>query len=70
MIFHHPLTISFDMELWLVLPLLLAVGLVYKTLRVRRPADLPREMVFLAVYMAGGLVLLCLALWMAHEYWP
>lgn len=69
-LFYSPMTISFAMELWLVLPLCAAVGLTYKAIRVERLSSLPRELIRLAVFMAAGLVLLCLALWAIHTYWP
>jgi len=69
-IFYHPMTISFAMELWLVLPLCAAVGLAYKAVRVHRLSSLPRELLRLMGYMAVGLVLLSLALWAIHTYWP
>ena len=69
-LFYNPVTVSFHSELLLLLPLCAAVGLIYKTIRVERLSQLPREYVKLLAYMAFGLVALCLLLWVTHTYWP
>jgi hypothetical protein len=69
-LFFTPITISSSLELWLVLPLCAAVGLIYKTIRVERMALLPMEFIRLTAYMIAGLTLLCAALWAIHTYWP
>ena len=69
-IFQQPVALSFDAELWLLLPLCAAVGLVYKTIRIDDLRRLPREIAFLMAYMVVGLVTLCLGLWLIQAYWP
>ena len=69
-LFHNPITLSFDGELWLLLPLLAGVAIVYKAIRVKYLRDLPREILILMGYMVGGLAVLCVGLWLVHEYWP
>ena len=53
-IFTSPMNLSFEAELWLLLPLLAAVGLVYKTIRIDDLRRLPREVAFLMGYMSSG----------------
>ncbi|MCD6304553.1 MAG: hypothetical protein J7M21_06290 [Planctomycetes bacterium] len=69
-IFTSPMNLSFEAELWLLLPLLAAVGLVYKTIRIDDLRRLPREVAFLMGYMIVGLLALCVWLWLIQEYWP
>lgn len=69
-VFTNPITLSFDSELWLLLPLCAAVAIVYKAIRIDRVRNLPREILSSMGYMAGGLILLCVVLWLIHEYWP
>ena len=69
-LFHNPVTISFQAEMWLLLPLCAAVAVVYKTIRAQSLRRLPWEILGLLGYMAVGLVVLCVGLWLVHEYWP
>lgn len=69
-LFYNPITLSSDSELWLLLPLCAAVGLVYKTIRVEHLSHLLKEFLLLMLYMAFGLVALCTLLWVIHTYWP
>ena len=69
-LFYNPITLSFYHELWLLLPLCAAVGIVYKTIRVTHLGHLARQVLFLMAYMLAGLVILAVALWLIHEYWP
>ena len=69
-LFFNPLTISSGLELWLLLPLCAAVGLVYKTVRTEQIDKLPSQFLRLMGLMFGGLVLLCLAMWLIHTYFP
>lgn len=50
--------------LWLILPLCLAVAIVYKTVRINDIRELPRQIATLMIYMVGGLVLLGAGLWL------
>lgn len=69
-LFIHPMTLSSDTVMWLVLPLALAVAVVYKAIRVRHIAELPRQVAILMVQMVGGLLALGLVLWAVATYWP
>ncbi len=69
-LFHKPILLSFDSELWLLLPLCFAVALVYKTIRIGELRRLPREMAFVMAYIVVGLIALCVGLWLVQEYWP
>ena len=68
-LFYNPITLSFNSELWLLLPLCAAVGIVYKTIRVETLTHLAREIVFVMAYMIAGLVALSVILWLIHEFW-
>lgn len=68
-LFTHPMHLTFDGQLWLLLPLCAAVGVIYKTIRIDDLRRLPREIIALMVYMVVGLVALCLGLWVIQEYW-
>ena len=69
-IFYHPIRLSFDCELWLLVLLCAAVGAVYKAIRVTDLRQLPREILLLLVYMLVGLTTLAAGLWAVQEYWP
>lgn len=58
-LFYNPITLGWNMEMWLVLPLCAAVGLVYKAVRVEHISELPWEYLKLLIYMACGLFTLC-----------
>lgn len=69
-LFYNPITISFELELWLLLPLCAAVGLVYKTIRVDHISHLLKSFLVLLLSMALGLIALCTLLWAIDTYWP
>jgi hypothetical protein len=69
-LFTHPMALSSDTVMWLVLPLALSVAVIYKAIRVRRVAELPRQVAILMVQMVGGLLALGLVLWAVATYWP
>jgi len=69
-LFRDPMTLGFRGLLWLLIPLCVSVAVIYKTVRVRDLRRLPRQIVFLVLYMAGGLAGLGVGLWLVHEYWP
>lgn len=68
--FTEPLVLSFYHELWFLLPLCAAVGIVYKAVRLPRLDHLVREVIFLMLYMLAGLSGLAVVLWLIYEYWP
>jgi len=69
-LFERPMTLHFYSLLWLLMPLCVVVAIVYKTLRTEHLSRLPGEIARLVAYMAAGLGILALGLWMLHEYWP
>lgn len=69
-LFTHPIRIHSDQHLWFVLPLCLAVAIVYKTIRTRSLRRLPLEIAVLMGYMIFGLAALAGALWLFQAYYP
>lgn len=69
-LFYHPLPLSADGHLWLILPLCAAVGIVYKTIRTERLRRLPGQVLAVMGYMVVGLIALGVGLWALREYWP
>ena len=69
-LFYNPIQLPSDSLLvWLVLPLCVAVAVVYKTLRTRSLRRLPLEIGLLMLYMVLGLAALGAGLWLIQEYW-
>lgn len=69
-VFHQPVDVSTGMALWLVLPLTVAVAVVYKTIRTRNLRRLPLEIAALVGYIVAGLTVLGTGLYLIQEYWP
>lgn len=67
-IFYHPITLPSGSLLWLMLPLLASVTIVYKTIRTRHLRRLPLEILALMGYVAGGVVVLSVGLWAIQAY--
>lgn len=65
-LFYHPMTVPSNWVLWLILPVLLAVAVVYKTLRTDNLRKLPKQIAMLLAYMVGGLLALGAALWLVQ----
>jgi len=55
-------------HIWLVVPLCAMVAVVYKTIRVERLRELPRQVLALWAYMAVGLTALAVAFYFLVEY--
>ena len=68
--FKYPMTLGPYAQLWLLGPLLIAVAVIYKTIRAQTVKSIPIESLKLLGYMAGGLVVLCGALWAISSFWP
>ncbi len=66
-LFWNPMTLESGSTIWLLIPLCISVAVVYKAIRVERPAQLPLQILLLVVYMLGGLTLLGVALWAIQE---
>lgn len=69
-LWYHPIQIGSTTALWLLGPLLLAVAIVYKTVRTDSLRMLPLQIGLLMLYMLGGLAALSLVLWGIHTWWP
>ena len=69
-IFTNPVVLPFNAHLWFLLPLCVAVSVVYKTIRTNDLRRLPREIGMLVAYMLIGLTIMGTALWLLHEHWP
>ncbi|MFP4104453.1 MAG: hypothetical protein ACLFVU_00040 [Phycisphaerae bacterium] len=67
-LFYNPVHVPQSMALWLMIPLLIGLGIVYKTVRTRNLRRLPLEIALLILYMGGGLFALGLGLWIVQEY--
>ena len=59
-IFYHPIHLPWSIEPWLLIPLCISVGIVYKTLRTDDLSRLLAEIVKFSVYTLLGLTALCL----------
>lgn len=68
--FTSPMLISSAATIWLLIPVCLAVAVVYKTVRTAHLRNIFREVVVLMVYMLVGLVALGAGLWAIQSYWP
>lgn len=69
-LFVHPLNVSATAAFWLLLPLLLAVAVIYKAVRAPDLRRIGLGIASLMVYMVAGLAALGAALWLIHQYWP
>ncbi|NLW86074.1 MAG: hypothetical protein GXY38_04305 [Planctomycetes bacterium] len=66
----YPMTLPPYGQLWLLLPLLAAVAVVYKTVRAEDVRRIWLESLLLFAYMLGGLVVLGAILWAVISFWP
>ena len=69
-IFYHPMTLPVSTVLWLVVPLCIAVAVVYKTIRTDDLRRLPVQVAVLVGYVLAGLTVLGVILYLIQEYWP
>jgi hypothetical protein len=67
-LFYNPMTFSCNSLLWLMLPILVSVTIIYKTLRTQNIRRLPLEILGLLVYMVVGVVGLGVGLWFIQAY--
>ena len=68
LIFYNPITLPCDSLLWLMLPLVVSVAIVYKTVRTHNLRRLPLEILGLVGYVAAGVVALAVGLWAIQAY--
>lgn len=69
-LFYNPIELPFKTVLWYIIPLCLAVSIIYKTIRAEKVSQIPKQVAFLMVYMTAGLLGVGLVLWLIHTYWP
>ncbi|MFP4355161.1 MAG: hypothetical protein ACLFUJ_08535 [Phycisphaerae bacterium] len=69
-LFYYPITLPYYGQIWMLLPLLVAVAVVYKAARSRHIRDVPKETAITLAYMFVGLLALSVVLWLLTEYWP
>lgn len=68
MLFVNPVSLPSWLCLWLIVPLCVAVSVVYKTVRVHHLSQLPRQVLTLMAYMFLGLGALGAGLWAMWEF--
>jgi len=66
-VFYHPISLGWEGALWLVLPLSLALAIVYKTLRTNRLRRLPAQIASSFGLMVLGMTGLAVALWLVQR---
>ena len=69
-LFLNPIAIPFKSQLWLLLPLCVAVAIIYKTIRTDNVRRLHIEILLLVAHIIAGLVILGVGLWAVDTYWP
>ena len=69
-LFQNPVTVASSYHLWLMLPLLASVAIVYKTIRTNDIRRLPLQILGVMAYMVAGMTALGVGLWLIYEYWP
>lgn len=70
-IFYNPVERFSDLgQLLMMVPLLVAVAVVYKAIRTRNVRRLHVETLGLIGYMVGGLTVLGVVLWGIQRFWP
>lgn len=65
-LFVHPIELPTALRLWMLLPLLVCVAVVYRATRARRARDLPKSTVVTFVNILAGMAALALAFYGAH----
>lgn len=69
-LFYNPVLIPSTLQMWLLLPLLAIVALIYKTIRTHHVSRLAWETLLTFLYMIAGIAVLSGVLWLLTEYWP
>ena len=69
-LFVNPMPLQTHTVLWLLLPLCLAVSLIYKTIRTEDVGRIWIETLKLVVQIVAGLAALGVSLWLIQRYWP
>lgn len=66
--FVTPMSIRQGIIFWLMIPLCLAVIIVYRTVRTNDVRKLPREILKMSAYFGGAVMLLGVTLWLIMRY--
>lgn len=69
-LFVNPIPLTPTQVFFMLLPLLVATAVVYKTVRTRDLRLLVKEVGVLVVYMVAGLAALGTGLWAIQQFWP
>ncbi len=59
-LFYNPVPIPWHTVPWLIIPLCISIAIIYRTIRTQHPSRLPREIARMFLYIAAGLVALCI----------
>jgi hypothetical protein len=65
-LFIHPLTLPYGARLWMMLPLVACVALVYRATRARHAREMPRATVLTFTYTVVGMALIAVAFYVVH----
>ena len=65
-LFIHPLDLPSGARLWMMLPLVACVALVYRATRARSAGEMPRATVITFISIVVGMVLLAIAFYLLH----
>ena len=65
-VFVNPLKLPAGARLWMLLPLVACVAVVYRATRARRLRDMPRSTVFTFLNIVVGMALIAIAFCLAH----
>ncbi len=67
-LFMHPMQLPGRMHLWMLLPLVVCVAVVYRATRARRPAEMPRPTAITFVNITVGMFLIAGASYAVHMF--
>ncbi|MFH1748581.1 MAG: hypothetical protein ABIG44_16220 [Planctomycetota bacterium] len=65
--FVHPVKLPAGARLWMVLPLVLCVAMVYRATRVRHVHEMPKATLLTFVYIVIGMVAIAIAFYLVHH---
>lgn len=65
-LFVHPLNLPYGARLWMMLPLVACVALVYRATRARQVREMPRATAITFAYTVVGMALIAVAFYVVH----
>ena len=65
-LFIHPLSLPYGARLWMMLPLVACVALVYRATRARQVREMPRATAVTFIYTVVGMALIAVAFYLVH----